>query len=86
MKNILIIDVDTTREKVMMFKKPSDLPLPQTPEEAKSMILQDVSCAFEAFCSLVSVVDQNGYGKKDEMLKTAIDHLNSLMTTPEAQG
>lgn len=80
MKNILIIDVDTAREKVMMFKKPSDLPLPQNQEEAKTMILQDVSCAFEAFCSLISVVDQNGYGKKDDMLDTAIQHLTTLKT------
>ena len=79
MKNILIIDVDTTRDKVMMFKKPSDIPLPQTQEEAKKMILEDVSCAFEAFCSLVSVVDQNGYGKKNDMIQTAIQHLTTLI-------
>jgi hypothetical protein len=80
MKNILIIDVDTTRDKVMMFKKPNDLPLPQNKEEAKKMILEDVSCAFEAFCSLVMVIDQNGYGKKEDMLKTSIEHLNDLLS------
>lgn len=79
MKNILIIDVDTTREKIMMFKKPNDIPLPQNTEEAKKMILEDVSCAFEAFCSLVNVVDQNGYGNKNDMVQTAIQHLNTLI-------
>jgi hypothetical protein len=78
MKNIIIIDVDTEREQQLQIGKPSDIKAPTSPEEAKSIIINDISCVFETFKHMIIIADQSGYGKKEDFIKSAIADLNSL--------
>lgn len=78
MKNKIQIDVDTDRNPNVMIGHPPEFD-PTTPEEAKKIILDDISCVFEALCSLIHLADQTGYAKKDELIKTATDELKNML-------
>lgn len=77
MKNKIQIDVDTERTPNVLIGHPKEFN-PTTPEEAKAVITNDISCVFEAFRMLIDVADQSGYGKKEEFIKTAITELNKM--------
>lgn len=77
MKNVLIIDVDTERTPAVKFLKDRDQP--QSPEEAKKMVIDDISCACEGLCGLIHIADQNKYGEKKELVTTAIKYLNDML-------
>jgi len=79
MKNIITIDVDTDRDAVVMISKPSTIPVPTTEEEAKKMILDDISIACEGLCTLIHIADQSKYGEKADLVKTSIKHLNDML-------
>jgi len=78
MKNKIQIDVDTDRTPNVLIGHPVEFN-PTTPEEAKEVIVNDISCIFEAFCMLVHLADQSGYGKKADFIKTATDQLNGML-------
>jgi len=78
MKNKIQIDVDTERKPNLIIGHPEEFN-PTTPEEAKEVIINDISCIFEAFCELIHLADQSGYGKKSDYVKTAIEHLNKML-------
>ena len=87
MKNTIQIDVDTDRTPNVMIGHPPEFK-PTTPEEAKSMIIRDISCVFEALCTLIHMADQSGYAVKADLIKTSIDHLNGMLIvdTKESNG
>lgn len=78
MKNKIQIDVDTDRTPNVMIGHPPEFN-PTTPEEASKMILIDISCVFEALCSLIHLADQNAFASKRDLVNTAIEHLNGLL-------
>lgn len=78
MKNKIQIDVDTDRKPILLIGHPEEFN-PTTPEEAKEVISNDISCVFEAFCSLIHLADQSSYGKKADFIKTAIEQLNKML-------
>jgi len=78
MKNLIIIDIDTEREQVVKINKPTDFVTPTTPDEAKKMIIDDISCTLEALCTLIYVCEQNNYGNKKDLVNTCIKYLNDL--------
>jgi hypothetical protein len=78
MKNLIIIDIDTEREQVVKINKPIDFIMPTTPDEAKKMITDDISCTLEALCTLIHVCEQNNYGNKKDLVNTCIKYLNDL--------
>ena len=82
MKNIVFIDIDTDREKVVLFGKPTNTPKPTNAEEAQKMIMDDIASAFEGFCSLVHIADQNKYADKSTLVTEAIKHLNTMLIVP----
>lgn len=96
MKNAIFIDIDTDREATCMFSKPSSITPPSTPEEAKVMIITDISSVCQALCALISLADQNGYGKKADLVDVSIKHLRDMIEAktevestppaPETQG
>lgn len=85
MKNIIIIDVDSEREQQLQIGKPSDIQPPTTPEEAKAIILNDISCVYETFKTMVNIADQSGYAKKEELIKTAVKNLTEMLTGKEEE-
>ena len=83
MKNIIFIDIDTEREKVVQIGKPTDTPKPTTPEDAKKMILEDIACAIEGLCSLIHIADQNKYEDKAVLVNESVNHLNNMLKVVE---
>ena len=79
MKNIVFIDIDTEREIKVQIGKPEEITPPTNAEEAKTMINSDISCVCEGLCALIQMADQNGYGKKELLVKASIEHLNMLL-------
>ena len=77
-KSKIIIDVDTEREQKIVIGHATGEE-PKTPEEINTLIFNDISCVFESFCMLIHMADINGYGKKAEYIKTAVDHLNKML-------
>lgn len=78
MKNLIIIDIDTEREQVVKINKSTDFVMPTTPDEAKKMIIDDISCTLEALCTLINISEQNNYGNKKDLVNTCIKYLNDL--------
>lgn len=78
MKNKIQIDVDTERTPSLTIGHPVEFN-PTNPEEAKELIVNDISCVFEAFRQLITLADQSGYGKKADYIKTATDELKKML-------
>jgi hypothetical protein len=72
MKNLIFIDVDTDREKPVVFGKPPDSTPPQTPEEAGAMIINDIACISEAITTLIRMASQNGYADKNDLVNAVV--------------
>ena len=86
MKNQVLIDIDTSRDKIVQIKKMDGFSVPTNQEEAKRMILSDISCVFEGLCTLINISDQNGYGNKNDLIKVCIDNLSQMMNHKENDG
>lgn len=86
MKNLIIIDVDTEREKPLIFGKGPDYQAPTTADEAKEIIIQDLGCVLDAFLSLVHVADQNDYADKTDLVAKAIKELNQYLSLPSTKA
>ena len=79
MKNTLLIDIDTERNKPVMISKPPEIAPPTTPEEAKVMIINDISCVCETLCTLIHMADQNQYAFKEDLVRIAKEQLDGLL-------
>jgi hypothetical protein len=79
MKNIIIIDVDTEREQQLQIGKPSETKQPTTPEEAKEIILTDISCVAETLNLMINIAHDSGYANKKELVEKAIINLQELL-------
>lgn len=77
MINKIIINVDTDKKPSLTIGHVDNLN-PTTPEEAKKLIETDISCVFEALCTLIHLADQSGYGNKADYIKTATTELNKM--------
>lgn len=83
MKNSIHIDVDTERDQPILIGKAPDVQPPANAEEASAMIIEDISCVCEALCTLIHMSDQNGYGKKEDLVKASIQHLSDMLVEPK---
>jgi hypothetical protein len=79
MKNTIYIDVDTNNEKPITFSKPSGFDQPSDFDGAKSFILNDITCLCEGICTLITLADQNKYGKKEDLIKAITGRLNDML-------
>ena len=80
MKNSIYIDVDTDRmDKPFIIGKPPEYQ-PSNPEEAKTSILNDISCVCEALCRLIVTADNSGYANRQQLVDAAKKHLNSVIS------
>lgn len=78
MKNTILIDIDSERDKKIIIGKPELTQKPETTEEAKTMIIMDIADICDVLCELIHIADQNGYGKKSELVNAAIKSLNEF--------
>ncbi len=83
MKNLLLIDVDTDRDKPIVFGKSPDFEPPQTPEEAAAMVLNDIACMAEALTTLILMAGQNAYGDKAELVNATIKTIYQALEEPQ---
>jgi hypothetical protein len=68
----------------MVIGKPSTIEKPTDNDEAKTMIINDISCVCEALCELIHIADQNGYASKDNLIETSIKLLNDMKSNNES--
>jgi hypothetical protein len=78
MKNLVIIDIDTERQEKILIKKPSSIEKPSDDLSAKEMVVNDMSCVFEAFCTLMNLISDNKFGDKNQIIDIAVKHLETL--------
>ena len=83
MINSIFIDVDTDREKPIIFGKPPDFEPPQTKEDAAKMILNDISCLAEAITTLIVMAGQNGYADKKELTIATVNTIYNGLEQPD---
>lgn len=83
MKNFIFIDVDTEREKPIIFGKPPEITPPENQEEAKAMILNDIACLSEAISTLILMAGQNGYADKTDLTVATVNTIYELLNNPK---
>lgn len=80
MKNILLVNIDTERtEQPIIIGKPEDIKKPETAEEAKDMILNDIATLCEGLCTLINMAGNNGYETKDKLVQASVLNLNKVL-------
>lgn len=85
MKNLIIIEVDTEREKPIIIGKGPDYNPPTSVEEAKQIILTDMGCVLDTLLNLIHIADQNDYASKEETVGKAIKELNQYLSLPSTK-
>lgn len=84
MKNFIFVDVDTDREKPIIFGKPPDMNPPENKEEAKEMILNDISCLAEALKTLITMASQNGYADRNQLAVATVNTIYDSFQDPQS--
>jgi hypothetical protein len=80
MTNSIFIDVDTERDKPIIFGKPPDITPPATKEEAKEMILNDIICVAQSLKTLIIMAHENEYAAKKDLVIACINTINESLT------
>jgi hypothetical protein len=80
MINSIFIDIDTDRNKPIVFGKPPDITPPSNKEEAREMILNDIICLAQALKTLIIMADENEYADKKELVIASINTINEALT------
>ncbi len=80
MKNVMIVDIDTDRDRKILIGKSPDTTRPETQDDAINMVNFDIISLTEALCELIYVADLNGYGLKDDYVGHATERLKLLLT------
>lgn len=78
MKTSLFIQVDTDKEFPITLSKPSDFSAPENDDEAKDMIMNDITSLTETLCLMINVSSEKKYGDKNQLIDAVITRLNDL--------
>jgi hypothetical protein len=73
-KNIIIFDKDDEREDRFWVTKPDDSYKPKSEEEAKQMVVDDISTATEGLLKLVKIGQDSGYIDSVESAKLIVKY------------
>jgi hypothetical protein len=79
MTNSIFIDVDTERDKPIIFGKPPDITPPSTKEEAKEMILNDIICVAQSLKTLIIMAHENEYANKKDLVIACVNTINEAL-------
>ena len=74
MKNVVVFDKDTERDEQLIITKPDDIKQPTNEEEAKAMIIADISTATEGLMTLVQIANDSGYMDADKSAAMIVDY------------
>lgn len=83
MKNQIFIDVDTERERPIIFTKPSSIPQPQTNEEEAKVVINDIISLANALKLLIQIAGHKGYANKTELIDGVIKTVNEVLIENE---
>lgn len=84
MKNVVIFDKDTERDEKLIITKPEGTEQPTSEEEAKAMIIEDISTATEGLMTLVKIANDSGYMDEDKSAQMIVDYFkNAFLTKTE---
>lgn len=72
MTNTIFIDIDTSRERPIIFGKPPEFEKPQTKEEAAKMILSDIIGLSQALKELIIIATDSNYSTNTELIDAVI--------------
>ena len=75
MKNIVIFDKDTERDEKILISKPDIAKQPSNKDEAKAMIIEDISTATEGLITLVRIGGDSGYIDSKKSAELIIKYL-----------
>lgn len=75
MKNVIMVDVDSERENQVIFNKPNDFVFPTNPDEARSVVIDDLKTLAHGLGCLIRIAQDSGYGTANEMLNETIELL-----------
>lgn len=76
-----MVDVDSEREKQVIFNKPNDFIMPTNPDEARLVIIEDLKTLAHGLGCLIRIAQDSGYGSADEMLNETIELLKDYYPT-----
>jgi tagatose-1,6-bisphosphate aldolase len=78
MTNTIMIDLNTERDPMILFSKPTEHKAPTNKEEMSKMIIEDIAFVSEALTVLIKRADENEFATKESLIEAAIKTLNSL--------
>lgn len=78
MKNSILIDLDTDRERPILFSKAPDTILPDNKEDAYKMIVNDIATLSYAIKTLIIMT--NDTTAKDLLVKSVVKTVNEAIT------
>jgi len=83
MKNVVIFDKDSERDEKLIITKPEGTEQPTSEEEAKAMIIEDISTATEGLMTLVKIANDSGYMDEDKSAQMIVDYFKNAFLTKE---
>ena len=78
MKNSILVDLDTERERQIVFSKHPEIILPDNKEDANKMIVNDIATLAYAIKSLILMT--NDASIKESLVKGVIKTVNEALT------
>ena len=79
MENILYINYDSERERIVELGKNDGFVQPTTQEENKVQLYDDLESVFQTLVYLIDVIEASGNGEKKKLLTTCVNKLNTLI-------
>lgn len=78
MKNSILIDLDTDRERQILFSKPPDIILPDNKEDAAKMLAIDIATLSYAIKMLIGMINDNP--TKISLVNGVTKTINEILT------
>ena len=78
-----VVTIHKDPEEGIYFSKPEGVPQPTNEEEARAMIVEDISITTEGLMTLVNMADNGGYMDADKSAKMIVDYFTEAFLTKE---
>lgn len=86
MKNLIVVDIDSDRERKVKFSKLPDVQLPSSSEEAHQMIINDIATLAHGINELISIATQDNPQEREKYISAVIKTLTETTTTPTQEN
>lgn len=85
-KNILIVDIDSSRKESVKIGKPEEAKEPESPEEFAEIVINDMASLCEAICTLIHLAESQGIKSSANSLRDCIKHLEAGFSDASYKG